>query len=191
MGSRSNATTPTGFHARDIPTPRRVKNRARSGTLSPSVPCAARVASTITRRRSRVMSQSAVASFTLFFSSLLYPAAAAPQPSLTILPEALLRQWVKKSVMPGYPRQAKGRGVSGVAVAELKLDGRGALTSVTVLQAPDSSTTRAVEEAVRRWVFSVPPSESASSQGFVGKLTFYFVIDGKGAYVRNPKRYGG
>ena len=89
--------------------------------------------------------------------------------------------------MPVYPEGARSRGERGVAVAEAKLDEKGSLIDVQILEAPSTEIGNAVQDAVRQCVFE-PGSTADGPLQITGKLTFYFVIENGSGSVRNPKK---
>jgi TonB family protein len=92
--------------------------------------------------------------------------------------------------MPEYPQGAQARGVTGVVVAEVEVGVSGAVSQVTVLQAPSDDIKDAVGEALKKWRFK-PLTFGGGPARARGKLTFYYVIDHGKAIVRNaePKDY--
>jgi TonB family protein len=116
------------------------------------------------------------------------PAPAVDEPIVTVGEDGIRRS-ASKIVMPVYPEAARKKGVKGVAVIELRYDGKGEVTETKVLQAPDATTAQAVVEATRQWKFT-PSKLEGQSISVRGKLTFYFLIDDNGkAEVRNPRQY--
>lgn len=97
-------------------------------------------------------------------------AATAVQEDLAVVPEGVLRRLAKKVVLPDYPEASKKRSY--------------------VLEAPDEEIKQSTLDAVRQWEFN--PAFTGDERKPVrirGKLTFYFVIDGQGARVQNPRRF--
>lgn len=124
----------------------------------------------------------------------LYAAAAVAavgvQEDFAIVPEGVLRRLAKKTVLPDYPEASKKRGTAGRAVAQLDVDKEGRITGAFVLEAPDEEIKQAVLDAVRRWEFnSAFTGDERKPVRIRGKLTFYFVIDGQGARVQNPRKF--
>lgn len=116
--------------------------------------------------------------------------AAGVQEDFAIVPEGVLRRLAKRSVLPDYPEASKKRGTAGRAVAQLDVDKEGRITSAFVLEAPDEEVKQAVLDAVRRWEFnSAFTGDERKPVRIRGKLTFYFVIDGQGARVQNPRKF--
>jgi TonB family protein len=117
-------------------------------------------------------------------------AAASLQEDFAIVPEAVLRNLAKTSVMPGYPEGSKKRGSQGRVVAQVDLDKGGHITEVLVLESPDEEIKGAVIEAIKQWQFSSAyVGEEKRPARIRGKLTFYFVIEGGDARVRNPRKF--
>lgn len=117
-------------------------------------------------------------------------AAVSPQGGLAIVPEAVLRKLAKKMVMPKYPDGATKRGVKGRAVAEVNIDKQGNLIDVRVLEAPDQEIEQSVIRAIKQWKFSpATVSEHKLSVNVRGKLTFYFVLEGRRGRVENPRKF--
>lgn len=117
-------------------------------------------------------------------------AAVGVQEDFAIVPEGVLRRLAKKTVLPGYPEASQKRGTAGRAVAQLDVDKEGRITSAFVLEAPDEEIKQAVLDAARRWEFnSAFTGDERKPVRIRGKLTFYFVIDGQGARVQNPRKF--
>lgn len=104
------------------------------------------------------------------------------------LHERDVRRFAVKTVLPPYPEEAKKARAQGVAVAELEITTKGDVTSVRLLESPHPSIEEAVSNAVMQWKFKVDVPADAP-QCVKGKLTFYFVIEGNNARVKNPQRY--
>jgi TonB family protein len=118
------------------------------------------------------------------------PAAASLQEDFAIVPESVLRNLAKKSVMPQYPEAAKKRGAKGRVVAQLDVDKGGHITDASILEAPDAEIERAVMDAIKQWEFnSAYAGEERKPVRIRGKLTFYFVIEGNQARVQNPRKF--
>ena len=103
--------------------------------------------------------------------------------------EGALRVHAVKKVLPVFPSEAQKENAAGVAVAQVRIDDRGVLTSVGILQAPHASIAQATLAAVKQWEFNFYPTAEGTPECFNGKLTFYFVIENGRGYVRNPKRF--
>ena len=88
-----------------------------------------------------------------------------PEPSL--YGHALVRP------LPEYPDADAKRGVAGVAVAQVHLDGKGNILSILVKEAPSPSLRYAVSEAISKWKFS--PFDDTQNNIYFSNLTFYFV----------------
>jgi TonB family protein len=101
--------------------------------------------------------------------------------------EISLRKRATKSVMPVFPEEARRRKAMGVAVAQVDIDERGEVEQVEILESPDPSIKDAVIAAIKQWKFK-PATINDKPVRIQGKLTFYYVIDDKGARVENPKR---
>lgn len=114
--------------------------------------------------------------------------AVADEPALVQVPESVLRNLATKTVMPLYPEVSKKQGVKGIAVAQVHGNEKGVLTSIKVLEAPDSEIQQAVIEAIKQWYFK-PAYVDGKLIVFEGKLTFYFVINGGRARVENPRKF--
>jgi TonB family protein len=124
----------------------------------------------------------------LFALGFFSGAPATVQYKVATVPEKTLRKFAKVTVMPDYPPDSKRNGSQGVVVAELNINEEGVVEKVEILEAPDDSIGNAVSKATSRWTFE-PAIDDATGKAIrlKGKLTFYFVIDSSGAYVRNPK----
>lgn len=102
--------------------------------------------------------------------------------------ETYLRKRATKTILPGFPEQAKKRGAKGVVVAQVNVNEQGEVAQVTVLEAPDPLIKEAVVKALERWRFD-PPTIGGKPVRIRGKLTFYYVIErGKGR-VDNPRQF--
>jgi len=64
-----------------------------------------------------------------------------------------------------------------VTVAQIRLDEKGEISSVEILQAPHKSIARATAEAVRNWAFYFDSKKDEKPICISGKLTFYFVLE--------------
>ncbi|MFN2407673.1 MAG: energy transducer TonB [Pyrinomonadaceae bacterium] len=104
------------------------------------------------------------------------------------VPERTLRKFAKVVVMPNYPEDSKRKGSQGVAVALLNIDEEGTVKRVEILEAPDESIGDAVIKATQMWKFQ-PVTEDSTGKAIrlSGKLTFYFKIVAKAAFVENPR----
>jgi TonB family protein len=131
-----------------------------------------------------------VLSAVLLLGSLYAATAVRAQEDFAMVPEGVLRRLAKKTVLPDYPEASKKRGTTGRAVIQLDVDKEGRLTKTFILEAPDDDIKQAVTEAVRRWEFG--PASAGDERKPVrirGKLTFYFVIEGRDARVQNPRKF--
>src|SRR5262249_26373018 len=90
--------------------------------------------------------------------------------------EASIRNMAVNKVLPAFPPEAVNASAAGVAVAQVRLDENGTLTSVEVLQAPHPSIAQATIAAIKQWEFKFAKNEAAP-ECFNSKLTFYFVIE--------------
>ena len=99
--------------------------------------------------------------------------------------EAQLRSRVVQAVMPVFPAASLASGAAGVAVAQIEttLDGR--VDIVNIMQAPDVAIGQSVKAALLQWRFEPLLIEGQLSK-MHGKLTFYFLVNGSEALVRNP-----
>lgn len=96
-----------------------------------------------------------------------------------------LRTKAIASVMPKFPNAAKKKKINGVAVAQITVDETGQVINVEVLEAPHPSIEEAVKEALYQWRFAIFSVKGKPFKA-IGKMTFYFVNDKKGARVENP-----
>lgn len=90
--------------------------------------------------------------------------------------------------LPIYPTESIQAGRSGLAVAEVSIDGRGTVRGLTVLEAPDSNIARSVEKAIRDSSFVANDAESGTTL-YIGKLYFYFRLQGNSGVVLTPKDF--
>jgi TonB-like protein len=101
------------------------------------------------------------------------------------LSEKDFRSMAIERPMPAYPAESIIAKESGLTVAVVRTREDGAVSSVDVLEAPSGSIKAAVVAALSRWRFEVGKINGKPT-GFMGKVSFYFVIrDGK-AIVFNP-----
>jgi TonB family protein len=99
-----------------------------------------------------------------------------------------MRRAATKIVMPAFPEAARKRGAKGVAVAELELNAEGVVVRFQILESPDPLIKVAVAEAVQKWKFQ-PQTLNGEPVNIIGKLTFYYLVDGHGeGRVENPKQ---
>ncbi|HEX8847742.1 MAG TPA: energy transducer TonB [Pyrinomonadaceae bacterium] len=96
-----------------------------------------------------------------------------------------LRTKAIASYMPKYPDVAKKEKISGVAVARITVDESGQVAKVEILEAPHPSIEEAVKEALYKWRFAKFTIKGKPLKA-IGKMTFYFVNDKRGARVENP-----
>lgn len=73
---------------------------------------------------------------------------------------------------------------SGPLVAEVTISSTGKILFVSILDAPSMQAARVVQSALKKWKFR--PQGSASSDLYVGKLTFYFHVVVDEVRVRIP-----
>jgi outer membrane biosynthesis protein TonB len=99
--------------------------------------------------------------------------------------ETVLRASATSAAPPLYPEASVRRFSRGVAVAKVQLADTGRLESLEVLQAPDPLIARAVQKAVRLWVFKpVVSARTGQPIAAEGKMFFYFEIqDGEGVVL--------
>ena len=113
-------------------------------------------------------------------------------PPTATVSEYSLRRLAIEAPMPEYPAASIASKSSGVAVAELASDASGAVKTVDVLQAPDTHTARALEEALKRWTFRpLGVKGTEGGRGARSKLTFYFELTGGKGRVLNPDEMPG
>lgn len=96
--------------------------------------------------------------------------------------ESTLRKAAIKTVMPSFPEESRKHKKTGIAVAFLHIDEKGNVGKVDTLDAPDPLIKEAVVSAIKQWVFK-PTHFRGEPVKVQGKLTFYYIIDGKGARV--------
>jgi TonB family protein len=121
---------------------------------------------------------------------LLFSSACTKQPcrELTAREDTLRRRAVNR-VLPEFPADAQKDAASGVVVAQINIDDTGRLRGVQILQSPHPSITQATTAALKQWVFDFQSNKADVPECFNGKLTFYFVLEGGKAYVRDPKKF--
>lgn len=103
--------------------------------------------------------------------------------------EVAFRGRAIRKVMPVFPEDAIKAKAQGVSVARIRLDEKGEISLVEILEAPDESIARATAEAARKWAFYFAQSKDEQPICLSGKLTFYFVLENGRSYVRDPKRF--
>ena len=93
-----------------------------------------------------------------------------------------------RQVVPSYPTSLLSIGVSGVAVANVALQGDGTVDHVEILQAPHRDIAEAMVTALKQWTF--PPVRLPGTYlnaTVSSKITYYFsVSEGRGV-VRSPE----
>lgn len=95
--------------------------------------------------------------------------------------EATFRRWAIHSVVPTYPANAARAHQSGIAVAEVRVDETGKISSVELLEAASPTIGEALLEAINQWQFK-PVTQDTTKEAvkYTGKLTYYFqIINGK------------
>ena len=100
--------------------------------------------------------------------------------------ESALRKRATRVETPRFPGDALKRGSNGVAVVSIEVGESGRVTSVQVLQAPDSAISNAVSEAIYKWTFK-PVTHEGKPVRLIGKLTFYFLLKHGKPRVESPK----
>lgn len=91
-----------------------------------------------------------------------------------------IREFAITSPTPAYPAVSLAKKVTGVVIAEIRTDTKGAPERVEILQSPDPDTGRAVQDAVMRWRFK------PMGMGMEGKVAFYFRLEGSRGLVLSP-----
>jgi TonB family protein len=122
-----------------------------------------------------------------FFLGIATCAAIVQETPVGKVSEHILRNAAATVVTPEYPSGAAQRGASGVAVAEVEFDSDGRPVRVEILEAPEPDIARAVERAL--WNWRLKPGSSVQGQpGHIkGKLTYYFVLQGREPKVLGPE----
>ena len=123
--------------------------------------------------------------------SFAFPAAAQGPGKRVATDEAGIRKSAYKTVKPSYPEASRNNKVHGVVVVQLEYDGRGDVTIVKVLEAPDEYISKAAEDAVWQWKFK-RSTYRREPLIVMGKLTFYFSVDNQGrGVVSEPRKFTG
>ena len=99
-----------------------------------------------------------------------------------------LQEFASHLELPIYPAKSILAGRSGLAVAEVSIDGRGTIRGLTVLEAPDSYIATSVEKAIRDSAFVANDAESGTTL-YIGKLYFYFRLQDNSGVVLTPKDF--
>lgn len=103
-----------------------------------------------------------------------------PRPQRFKANDKQFRELAVTSTAPTYPHTSLTKKVTGVVVAAIRTDPKGASEAVEILQSPDSDTGRAVHDAVMQWVFK------PMGMGAEGIVVFYFHIEGSRGVVLSP-----
>jgi rhodanese-related sulfurtransferase len=93
-----------------------------------------------------------------------------------------LREMAITSPAPEYPRTSLTKRVTGVVVAAVLFDEKGATEAVEIVQSPDAETGHAVRDAVMQW--KIRPMMSMAGRG---TLAFYFHMKGRDGVVLSPE----
>lgn len=121
-----------------------------------------------------------------FLKVLLSAQDLSPTPIDTTTSEGILRGTAIYSVRPTCPEDARVHSISGVAVVRVFLTIAGDVREVEALEAPSSSISGSVQQAVAKWRFDPPPRSRGRPIRRSGKLTFYFVSYGGNCVVYYP-----
>jgi hypothetical protein len=101
--------------------------------------------------------------------------------------ESVLRSKVRHSVRPLCPPALSlSGGAPATAVARVYLDIEGRVIVAESVEAPSPAAAEAVESALRQWTFEKWEPVSGRPMTISGKLTFYFVRQGRDCAVRYP-----
>src|SRR5688572_18184094 len=84
--------------------------------------------------------------------------------------EVAFRRLAIRKVMPGFPEEAIKAKAQGVAVARVRLDEKGEIHSLEILQAPHESIARATADAVKNWAFYFDSKKEEKPICISGKL---------------------
>jgi hypothetical protein len=122
----------------------------------------------------------------MFFATGVICVAQAASPKTAWTDETGLRTFISKLELPSYPKEDVRQGTTGVAVAQVTLDSHCNVKAVEVLQAPSSTISSAVRDALAKSTFAFP-DKSYSDLSLTGKITFYFLKLGGKYVVRNPQ----
>jgi TonB family protein len=123
-------------------------------------------------------------------AAFFFPSAIGWEPCMAgTVSEVALRRLAIRKVIPVFPEDAIKAKAQGVAVANVRLDERGEISAVEILQAPHESIARATADAVRNWAFYFDLKKEKKPLCISGKLTFYFVVENGTPSVRDPKRF--
>lgn len=89
-------------------------------------------------------------------------------------------------LMPEYPEISRNRNATGVSVSRIEINESGEVKNIEVLQAPDQYIEAALVKSIGQWRFQ-PFTQKGQPRSVRGKLTFYFLIEGGKAFVKNPR----
>jgi TonB family protein len=111
---------------------------------------------------------------------LLTPALyGADEPKTVLVSPGVLHGLAYSSPLPNYPVSSLKANHTGVAVIAVVIGESGKVEKTTMLQAPDQSAARSVDDAVKEWKFH-PFLANGSPVSMKGRLIFYFrFLDGK------------
>lgn len=97
-----------------------------------------------------------------------------------------LRQLAIRSPRPTYPKTSLEQNVTGVVVANVRVDLDGRMRSVKIVESPDAATGRAVRDALSQWIFK--PLNAPRVNVITGDLIFYFhLADGRGVVLSSDE----
>jgi hypothetical protein len=97
-------------------------------------------------------------------------------PPLAHFGSTALLKWTAKTKVPSYPSESVKANVTGLAVADLKIDQHGRVTSVAVDRAPDEAIRKAVSNAMFAWSFREAKIRGVAHR-MEGRVFVYFRIE--------------
>lgn len=101
----------------------------------------------------------------------------------------ILREQAVTSPMPRYPAASLKAGITGAAVAEVRVALDGKVIGVRVVEAPDRHIGEAVEGALLKWRFGTTRA-SKTVRELRTRFTFYFRIEaGRGVVERSGEEF--
>jgi TonB family protein len=108
------------------------------------------------------------------------------QNSLPRMSERNLRRVATFIVAPQFPEEDIRMHKIGVVVAEIKVDEKGKLSKITILEAPSDTIAVSLSKALSQWRFAAGTVNGQPS-GAVGKVTYYFVFQQGKPVVLSPE----
>jgi TonB family protein len=103
------------------------------------------------------------------------------------VPGPVIRRMALASPIPRYPDSSLVNRTEGLVAAAIAVNAQGRITSIEILEAPDSAMGRSAREALWRWRFRISSEMSKRRTRITSRVVFYFVLDHGRGMVLNPK----